>query len=184
MKTALLLIDIQNDYFDEGKNPLVNSLSASLKARELLSYFRKVNLPVIHIQHISVRPGAAFFLPGTLGAQTHKNVHPVEGETVIEKHYPNSFRETILINKLTELKVESVVLCGMMTHMYVDATTRAAFDLGFKCWLADDACATKELTFQEMIIPAAHVHAAFLAALKGTYARVLSTEDIVAELGS
>ena len=183
MKTALLLIDIQNDYFDDGKNPLENSLSASLKARELLFYFRKANLPIIHIRHISTRPGATFFLPGTRGAQTHENVQPIDGELSIEKHYPNSFRETNLLEKLIEMEIERVVVCGMMTHMCVDATTRAAFDFGFTCWLADDACASKDLTLREMKIPAGQVHAAFLAALKGTYARILSADEIITELG-
>lgn len=182
MKTVLLLIDIQNDYFDEGKNPLMNSLSASLKARDLLVFFRAASLPIVHIRHTAIRPGATFFLPGSPGAQTHSNVLPIDGELVIEKHYPNSFRETNLLEVLKEMQAEMIVICGMMTHMCIDASTRAAFDLGFTCWLAEDACATKDLIFQDVKIPAAYVHAAFLAALKGTYARVLTSDEIIAEL--
>lgn len=68
MKTALLLIDIQNDYFEGGTMTLVGALQASENAALLLERFRSQHLPVIHIQHIATRPGATFFLPGTAGA--------------------------------------------------------------------------------------------------------------------
>jgi nicotinamidase-related amidase len=66
----------------------------------------------------------------------------------------------------------------MMTHMCVDASTRAAADLGYPVRLAADACATRALTYGDVKVPAQHVHAAFLAALK-SYAQVLKTEEIL-----
>lgn len=179
MKTALILVDIQNDYFDGGKNPLEGSLEASVQAQRLLAYFRQAGLPRVHIQHLSVRPGATFFLPDTEGVQIHENVRPSDGEVVFQKHFPNSFRETPLLDHLHGLGVERVVISGMMTHMCVDATMRAAFDHGFECWVAQDACATKALAFGGETIPAQHVHLAFLAALKSAYGRVLLVEEVL-----
>lgn len=174
-QTALLLIDIQNDYFDEGANPLVGSLEASLNARKILDSFRNKNLPVIHIQHLSSRPGSTFFLPGTTGAEIHSNVAPLANETVIVKHFPNSFRETDLFTCLSGNNIDNIVVCGMMTHMCVDASVRAAKDLGFNCTLIADACATKNLTFNNQVIEANQVHHSFLAALNYFYATVLNT---------
>ncbi len=186
MKTALLIIDIQNDYFPGGKNELVGSLDASQQARKLLECFRQNKSlredKVIFIQHISTRPGAAFFLPGTSGAEIYTGLQPLEGETVIQKHYPNSFRETPLLERLRQEAVSRLIICGMMTHMCVDATTRAAFDHGFDCTIAGDACATKDLQFQGQKVPAEYVHFAFLAALNGTYGNVLKADEIISQL--
>jgi len=96
MNAALLIIDIQNDYFPGGRMELVGSVAASLRARALLEAFRARGLPVIHVQHVSTRPGATFFLPDTDGVRIHENVRPAPGETVPTKHFPNAFRETAL----------------------------------------------------------------------------------------
>ena len=133
---------------------------------------------MIHVQHIAGRPEAGFFLPGTAGAEIHPLVAPRSGETVIVKHYPNSFRETPLLGTLNAAGIDSLIICGAMSHMCIDATTRAAFDLGFSCTVAADACATKDLTFHGDTVPAAKVHAAFMAALSMPYARVLDTGEI------
>jgi nicotinamidase-related amidase len=70
----------------------------------------------------------------------------------------------------------------MMTHMCVDATVRAATDHGFECQVIQDGCATRELKFNDRLVPEADVHAAFLAALNGTYGRVLTADVVIAEL--
>ncbi len=182
MNTALILVDIQNDYFPNGKMVLEGSPEAGKKAGQLLACFRQLQLPLVHIQHISVRPTATFFLPDTEGVQIHELVKPMAGEKVIQKNFPNSFRNTPLLETLQEQQIKRLVIAGMMTHMCIDATTRAAFDLGFECWLAHDACATRALSFQDTTISAADVHGAFLAAINGTYATVMSTDEIIEQL--
>jgi len=178
-KTALLLVDIQNDYFPGGKMTLEGVDAASVNASRLLSRFREKRLPVFHIQHLATRPGATFFLPGTTGSEIHPSVAPRVDETVIVKHFPNSFRETPLPDQLKKTGVVSVAVCGAMSHMCIDATVRAACDLGFQCLVAHDACATRALTFGQETVPAVKVHAAFMAALSGAYAQVLSTEELI-----
>ena len=184
MNTALLIIDIQNDYFPEGKNPLVGSLEASLKAKTLLEHFRQANLPIVHVRHVSVRKGASFFLPGSPGAEIHDNVRPKIGERTIHKNFPNAFRNTDLQKLLRQNNYERLVICGMQTHMCVDASVRAASDFGFECLVAHDACATKDLSFEDALIPAQQVHLAFLAALNAAYASVLSVDEVIVQLRS
>jgi nicotinamidase-related amidase len=181
MKTALILVDIQNDYFPGGKMELEGSIEASLRVQQLLSTFRQRQLPLIHVQHVSTRPGATFFLPDTDGVRIHENVYPLEHEMVIHKHYPNSFRDTGLLTYLHDEHINRLVICGMMTHMCIDATARAAFDYGFECLVAEDACATRSLIHKGQNIPALYVNLSFLAALNAIYARVLTTEEIISQ---
>ena len=182
MNQALLIIDIQNDYFPGGAMELVGSPAAGAKAGMLLQAFRQKQLPVVHIQHVSTRPGATFFLPNTRGVEIHESVAPQAGETVLQKNFPNSFRGTPLLEHLRKLQITQLVVAGMMTQMCVDSTTRAAADLGFQCLLAHDACATKSLSFGGATVPAENVQAAFLAALNGLFAKVQSTEELCATL--
>ncbi len=181
MDTALLLIDIQNDYSPGGNIQVPGSVEASLRAREVLDLFRKMAMPVIHVRHLSVRPGATFFLPGTRGTEIHENVRPLPTEAVIEKNYPNSFRDTPLGTILEKGGITRLVIAGMMTHMCVDATTRAAFDYGSTCTLVHDACAARPLSFGGETVPAGHVQSAFLAALNGLYAKVVSAGEFISK---
>lgn len=122
MRKALILIDIQNDYFEQGTMTLSGSEEASQQAKSVLEKFRMEGLEVIHIQHIATKPEATFFLPNTKGVEIHDNVKPLEREKVIVKHYPNSFRETDLLGYLKSKNISDLVVCGMMTHMCVEAT--------------------------------------------------------------
>jgi nicotinamidase-related amidase len=176
---CLILVDIQNDYFPGGNMELVGIEAAAANARNLLNEFRKAASPVIHIRHISTRPGATFFLPETDGAEINRMVTPRNGEIVVEKNFPNSFRGTSLSEILRKVKPDNLVICGAMSHMCIDATTRAAFDLGFNCIVVEDACATKDLVFQGRSIKASDVHASFMAALAVPYAKVISTGELI-----
>jgi nicotinamidase-related amidase len=182
MSLALLIIDIQNDYFPGGSMELVGSPEAGRKAGELLAAFRKRQLPIIHIRHVSTRPGAAFLLEGTWGAEINPCVAPEEREPVFTKNYPNSFRDTGLLSWLQEHKVTSLVIAGMMTHMCVDTTVRAAFDLGFTCTLVHDACATRNLVFGGQTVTAEQVQTAYVAALGALFAKASTVEEIVATI--
>lgn len=178
-REALLLIDIQNDYFPGGAYEVPGSAATASVAATLLETFRKGRGPAVHVRHIAVKPGSTFFRPDTIGAEIHECVRPLGGEPVIVKHFPNAFRETNLLETLRHQDVTGLVIAGMMTHMCIDATTRAAKDLGFECTVVADACAAPGQRFGEVEIPPAHVHAAFLAALDGSYAKVVVGADLL-----
>ncbi|MGC8491596.1 MAG: cysteine hydrolase family protein [Syntrophobacteraceae bacterium] len=179
MNIALLLIDIQKDYFPGGRMELVGAEEAGKAAGRLLADFRRRGLPVIHVQHISNRPGASFFLPGTDGVNFHESVTPRDSETLIQKNFPNSFRDTQLQNLLQKGGIKELVICGMMSQMCVNSTVRAAFDLGYKCTVAHDACAAPLLTFEGRQISSDCVHAASMAALASLFARVVPVDRII-----
>lgn len=184
MNTALLLLEIQSDYFPNGRMPLEKSVEASAKAQGVLQAFRDAKLPVIHVQHISTQPDAAFLLPCTKGAEFYSTVQPTKNEIIVKKHYPNSFKDTSLLNQLIKNQINHLVICGMMTHTTVDATVRAAYDLGFSCTVLHDACASRQLEFNHTLISEQNVHYAFLAALQPSYATVLGTDDYLQKTGA
>ncbi len=179
MNTALLLIDMQKDYFPGGRMELGGANEAAKAAGRLLADFRKRELPVIHVQHISNRQGAGFFLSGSDGVNFNENVAPRENETVIQKNFPNSFRSTDLNNILQKDGIKQIVVCGMMSHMCVNSTVRAAVDLGYRCIVAHDACATRSLAFQGEEISADYVHAVSMAALDSLYAQVITVDEVI-----
>lgn len=181
MTKALLIIDVQNDYFAGGAMQLVDMQQAAARCRRLLDAFRAAKLPVFHLQHLSTRPGAGFFVPDTTGCDIHESMQPEPGEAHLVKHYPSAFRATDLHQLLQLSGIAELVICGAMTHMCVDTTVRAAFDLGYQCRLIADACATRDLEFDGRRVAAADVQAAFMAALSVPFAELSSTEDYLAE---
>ncbi|MCP4338654.1 MAG: cysteine hydrolase [Desulfobulbaceae bacterium] len=182
MKKALVIIDMQNDYFPGGKMELVGIREAAANAGLLLAMFRARDQPIFHIQHLATSPGAAFFVPDTDGVKIHSSVAPQEGESVIEKHYPNSFRETVLLEELQSLGIQELVVCGAMSHMCIDTTVRAGFDLGLSCVVVADGCATKDLAYGDQVIPAVQVQGAYMASLGAVFAKVTELSGLEAIL--
>lgn len=184
-KTALLLIDLQNDYygtFNEAKWVLEGTERASENTAELLAEFREQSLPVVHVRHEFPTNDGPFFLPKSEGAQIHSSVAPLDSEPVIVKHQINSFRETNLQQILSDLDVTKLVIVGAMSHMCIDAVTRAAVDLGYESTVVHDACATLDLEFNGVVVPAKQVHHAFMAALSFGYCSVESTKEVIKSL--
>ena len=181
-RTALLLVDIQREYFPGGALPLEGAAQAACQARKLMDHARHNRVPVIFVQHLSLNEGATSFIPGSAGVSLYTSIRPLPGETIIRKHHPNAFRDTNLLEVLKTDGVSRLIICGMMTHMCIDTTTRTACDNGFECIVAADACATHDLVFAGETVPAGMVQRAFLAALDGTFGTVQTTDCIVAEL--
>jgi nicotinamidase-related amidase len=178
---ALLLIDIQNDYFPGGRMTLHNIDRAAENARRLLEHFRSTGQPIVHVQHTWDDPSAPFFVAGTPGAQINEAVAPQPGEPVIVKHFPNSFRASTLLDELRRAGINRLTICGAMSHMCIDATTRAAADFGFDCSVAHDACATRDVEFNGNEVKADDVHNAYMSALAFAYAKVMTTKDAIAQ---
>jgi nicotinamidase-related amidase len=179
MTRGLVIVDIQRDYFPGGAYPLVEPEAAAAAARRVLDHFRAEGRPVVHLQHVWDEPDATFMRPGTDGVEIHPELAPAEGEPVIQKANPNGFLDTDLEQRLRELGAEQLVVVGMMSSMCVDATVRAAVDLGFDTTVVHDGCAAPDLSFGDREVPGAEVHAAFMAALADGYAEVVAADELV-----
>lgn len=179
MKQALILVDIQNDYFEGGKCELYEALETAGKTAEVLERFRKHDDLVIFIQHVNTREGAMFFVADTEGVKIHQSIVPKENERIIKKHAPNSFFETDLQNCLQENKITDLVICGMMSHMCIDTTVRAAKDLGYHVSVLENACTTKDLMWKNNRIPSDIVHNVIMASLQGMFGDVMTVEEYI-----
>ena len=178
--TALILVDIQNDYFDGGRWTLNKMDEASDNAAKVLAHARKTSAMIVHIHHEIPSDAAPFFRPGSTGAEIHPKVAPQAGEEIILKHKPNSFLNTRLQDTLSSRGISNLVIVGAMSQMCIDATTRAASDLGYKVTVVHDACAARDVEFDGIAVPAPQVHAAFMSGLSGTYATVVDCEGFLA----
>jgi len=167
--TALLIIDIQDFYFPGGRSALVEPEKAAINAAKLLDFFRKENFPVIHVRHNA-----------ETGGKINEIVKPLPEEKVFSKDEVNCFSGTGLNDYLKTLNTDTLVICGMQTHMCVEAAVRAGTDLGYKTILVHDACATKDLRFGDNVIKAADVHFSTLATLR-SYAKVVSVAEFLKE---
>ena len=177
---ALIVVDIQNEYFPQGKLALVGINEAADNAALVIAFAREKGHTVIHIRHEMPSADAPIFTPGTHGVEINEKVKPVEGETVIVKNYANSFRETSLKALLDKDDIQEVTVIGAMSHMCIDATVRAAVDFGYTVTTIHDACATLDLEFNGTKVPAAQVHATMMAAIEFMYGEVIDTQTWIA----
>lgn len=178
MRQALLVIDVQNDYFTEGKSPLFASESALKQVLQLQAFFRSKRLPIFYIQHIKSDPDADFFVLDSPGAALHPALYPFDQkDTIVVKHFPNSFHQTPLLSILSAANIDQLVICGMMSHMCVDSTTRRAAELGYQPIVVHDACTTKTLKFGQYTVDAQVVHHAFMSSLTA-FAMVTSASEL------
>jgi len=180
--TALVVIDIQQFYFEGGLVPLTGSIEAANQARRVLDAFRARKLPIFHVRHVLKSVAFADGEPADAQYRIRPEVLPAAGEKVVTKRFANSFRETDLLDSLRQKGIKTLVIVGMQTHMCVEAASRAATDLGFDVVVVHDACATRPLEFEGRTVPAEMVHAAALAAIKGTYGRVVSVDQLLKEM--
>ncbi|AQG99940.1 Isochorismatase [Burkholderia sp. KK1] len=176
---AIIVVDIQNDYFAGGKWVLAGVDAAADNAQAVINAARKNGDLVVHVQHVTLDANAPFFAPDTEGVQLHAKAKNLPHERVVVKHHMNPFRETGLQAILERNGIEKVVVVGNMSHMCIDAVTRHSADLGYETTVVHDACATHDLEFNGVRVPAAQVHAAFMAALKFGYAKVVSAAELV-----
>ncbi|SFH36777.1 Nicotinamidase-related amidase [Palleronia marisminoris] len=176
-KRAVVVIDLQNEYWPSGGLALENIERAAANAARVIAHGREAGDLIVNVRH--EMPGAPVFVPGSEGAEINEVVAPGEGEPVITKNFPNSFRDTGLKDLLDEKGVEEVFVVGAMSHMCVDATVRAANDFGYKTVTIHDACATRDLEFNGATVPAAHVHTALMAAFEFAYGEVVATDDFI-----
>ncbi len=180
--TALVVIDIQNFYFEGGLLPLTRPVEAAGQARRVLDAFRAKHLPVVHVQHVPQSVQIVNGVPADAQYRIREVVAPAAGEKVITKRYANSFRETDLLDYLRTKGIKKLVIVGMQTQMCVEAAARAAADLGFDVTVVHDACATHPLEFGGHTAPAIDVHTTALATIKNGYGRVLSVDELLKEM--
>ncbi len=144
-KQALIVIDIQNDYFEDGKYPLYQPEATTEKALIAMKAANEKDIPIIHIQHL-VSPDLGeglFFYENSEGAQIHKKIMAAApNSTVIAKRHADCFEKTNLEELLQELEIEEIVLIGMMTHNCVTHTALSPAAIKYNPKVIEECCCT------------------------------------------
>ena len=180
-RTALLLIDIQRG-MDSPSLGMRNNPDAERTAAALLAAWRSAGAPLVHVQHLSVRPDSVF-RPGQQGVELKDEVQPAPGEPLFQKRANCAFIGTTLEAHLRERGISHLVVAGMMTDHCVSATTRVAADLGFDVTVVSDATATFERTGPDgRHYSADQIHNVELASLHQEFAAIRTTREVLSEL--
>jgi nicotinamidase-related amidase len=145
MSKALLVIDLQNDYFPEGKYPLWNAKATLKNAVTAIEKAHTQNVPVIIIQHIANKHKgiAPFFNDGTVGAEVHSDILLAAPQApIIVKEFADSFVNTLLEDTLTKLGITELLVCGMMTQNCVTHTAISKSAEKYNVSILVDCCTT------------------------------------------
>ena len=160
--STLIMIDCQNTY-TRGVMELDGVGAALDEAARLLERARSAGIPVIHVEHDDSE-GSLYDIRAEIG-QIVDRVAPQGDETVIVKHFPNSFVQTELDDRLKAASASNLLLAGFMTHMCVNSTARGAFNLGYSPTVVASATATRALPGPSGVVSSAALQAASLAAI-------------------
>ncbi len=181
-KTAVLLVDFQKEYYS-GALPIPDGEAAVANAAEVVNWADRVGAQVVHVHHVAPSAKSPLFTPGTERIEPHTKVQPKTHHHRITKTLPSSFVGTGLDAWLKEHGIDTLVICGLMTHMCVDSTARDAVSLGYKPIVVSDACATRDLPgIDGEPLPARALQRASLTALSDRFADILD-KDAVMHLG-
>lgn len=181
MKRALLVIDVQNEYFT-GKMPIAyphGSIDNVVKAMETAS---NNQIPVIVIQHTAPQPDSKTFVKGSEGWKLHSDIEARPCDLLVEKNLPGSFTDTILESWLREKGIDTVVVVGYMTQMCCDTTARQAVHLGFKVEFLSDATGTLHVSNYAGTVTAEELHKAILVTQAMRFSKVMTTQQWMEEL--
>lgn len=180
-ETALILIDIQNDYFSPDKLLIPDGKIALKNACRLRDWAAKRSVKIVHIQQVNFNPNSSMFAAKTDGVEIHADIAPRENETVIQKTMPSSFDKTELHEFLRSHGIKQLILAGMMTHMCVETTARCAVPLGYNVIVASDACASRDLPSYDgkTIVSHKAVHENALTAIADRFADIIETDKII-----
>lgn len=178
MKRALLVIDVQNEYFT-GTLPVSYPVGSFDKILKVIDQSNKQGIPVILIQHTSPQADAKSFVKGSIGWEIHPEVLSRKHDIIIQKNLPGSFTGTALEQWLRDRDIDTLTICGYMTQMCCDTTSRQAVHLGCKVEFLSDATGTLDISNYAGEIKAEELHKAILITQAMRFSQVMTTEEWV-----
>lgn len=171
MKTALLVIDVQNIMFTyEGG--VYESEEVLYNIKQVIDKARAADIPVIYVQH--TLNDKEVFKEGNESWEINEEIKPQEGDLIIQKSKNDSFYGTNLKSELDKLGIEKLVVCGMQTEFCVDTTLRAAYSLGYKNILVRNA----HSTFDSASFKAYNIIIHHNEIMQGRFAKLVTAADI------
>lgn len=183
-KTALLVIDAQNEYFD-GKVPIPDGAAALEHIREAIDAAEHAGMHVVYVQHEVLQRERGIFLRGTHGFDLHPRLKPRSQDPLIVKNYPGAFAQTNLDEVVRANGITQLAISGYMTHMCCDTTAREGFQRNLKVLFLNDATATRDVEHPNLgKVGHTDLHRATLLTQASMFAEVLPTNAFVERLAS
>jgi nicotinamidase-related amidase len=176
MKQALLVIDVQNEYFT-GKLPISYPQGSFENILKAMDWAHASHVPVVVIQHTSLAPEAPTFRQGTPGWELHEEIRRRHADSIIGKHMPGSFTGTGLDDWLKKNDISTVTVAGYMSQMCCDTTARQAFHRGYAVNFLSDATGTLSVSNAAGSISDADLHRAVLVTQQMRFSRVMKTGE-------
>ncbi|MDQ6919153.1 MAG: cysteine hydrolase [Candidatus Dormibacteraeota bacterium] len=183
MKRALLVIDVQNEYFSGGAMPITHPPDSLKRITDAMDGAAEKGIPIVVVQHASENPEATSFRKGTPGWRLKGEVEVRKRAAVIEKTLPGSFTGTNLEAWLKENGVDTLVICGYMSQMCCDTTARQAVHLGYKVEFLSDATGTLDFSNEAGTVKAEELHRATLVTQQHRFSKVQNVEAWIDSLG-
>lgn len=181
MKRALLVVDVQNEYFT-GKMPVTYPEGSFENILKAVDAANRNKIAVILIRHEAPQKDASAFVKDSWGWDIHEELLKKEHLCILDKNLPGSFTNTGLEDLLKEMDIDTIVICGYMTQMCCDTTARQAVHLGFAVEFLSDATGTMDVSNYAGNITAENLHKAILVTQAMRFSRVISTDDWLKEL--
>lgn len=182
MKRALIVVDVQNEYFSGGALPITYPPKSFEHIKTAINEAQKVNMPIVLVQHTSLQVGAKAFVKGSLTWEFHDEIKQIKPEIYIEKNHASSFVGTDLNWRLRSLGIDTVAIIGYMTQNCCDATARDASQLGFTVEFLSDANGTLDFENNAGKVSAEELHRSFLVAQAFGFSRVLTLNEWISLL--
>ncbi|MBN3724990.1 cysteine hydrolase family protein [Burkholderia sp. Ac-20379] len=140
---ALVVIDLQNDYFPGGALPLWNPETTLANIEQAIGQARAQGIPVIHVQHVSHGPRGGLFDADTPGVAIHPRILAAAPDApVVTKAFADGFWQTTLDDTLQSLGVDDLLICGMMTQNCVTHTAISKSAEKYGVTVLSDCCTT------------------------------------------
>lgn len=181
MRKALLVIDVQNEYFN-GKLPVTYPENSFTNIKKVMEAANRTKIPVILIQHTNTEKDIITFKRGTDEWNLHEEICKGNYQAIVEKNLPGSFTGTELESYLRKNNINTVTICGYMTQMCCDTTARQAMHLGFNVEFLSDATGTLDVSNSAGEISACELHKAILITQAMKFSEVMTTEKWIYEL--
>ena len=175
MKRALLVIDVQNEYFT-GKIPVTHPAGSLKNILQIMDFARSRDIPVVVVQH-SAPPDGIVFAKGSEGWNLHPEIACRHHDHLVEKTLPGSFTGTDLEKWLKDRQIDTVVITGYMTQMCCDTTARQAFHLGISVEFISDATGTLSIANAAGSVTAEELHRAILVTQAMRFSKVMTGAD-------
>jgi len=175
MKRALLVIDVQNEYFT-GRMPIKYSYESLENILKSMDEASKHDIPIILIQHTALQKDSKTFIKGSKEWEIHNEIKERKYNLIVEKNLPGSFTGTDLEDLLRKMNVDTIAICGYMTQMCCDTTARQAFHLNFSVEFLSDATGTLDISNSAGTISAEELQKAILITQEMKFSKVLTTD--------